>query len=357
MTMRTLTAQALTCFITIALSGCGDGGATAKDAAGKDAAAKDGDDGGSKSFVLYCGRSTNLVEPLIEKFEQETGIKVQMKAGGTPELALTIQQEGDRSPADLFWAQDAGALGALASKGLLAELPDDVYADVRDVFRSKDKSWVGTSGRARVLAYSPLRIKKEELPLSVYDLTDDKWKGRVGWAPSNGSFKAFLTAMRVVDGQDKARQWLMDMKANEPKVYPKNTPIVEALAAGEIDLGLPNHYYLLRFKADDPSYPVSQTFFKDGDIGNLVFVAGVGIVKAGKHQDAALKFVRFLLSKESQAYFTTEVHEYPVTKSVEPNEELLNPNQLAGAAPDVKLEALDDLAGTEKLLKEVGLLP
>lgn len=347
----------------MALTGCGGDGkdgspsdSTPKDSNNKDASNKDSSSSTSKTLTLYCGRSKKLVEKVIEKFQAETGIKVEVKYGNTPQLALAIREEGDRSPADVFWAQDAGALGALAKEGKLAALPDDVFANIPAIFSTTDKTWVGTSGRARVIAYAPSRVKKEDLPESVFDLTDEKWKGKVGWAPGNGSFQAFVTAMRAVHGDDKTRQWLKDMKANKAVEYPKNTPILAALAAGEIDLGIPNHYYLLRFKKEDANFPVSQQFFKAGDVGNLVFVAGAGALKTGKNQDAAQKFIRFLLTKESQQYFTDEVNEYPVRSDVQPSSELIDLKGLEGAAPDVDLDVLNDHSGTLELLSDVGLI-
>ena len=294
----------------------------------------------------------------MAEFEKATGIEVDVKYGKTPQLALAIQQEGERSPADLFFAQDTASLGALSKAGVLIELPAETFSKVRPAYVTPDKNWVGTSGRARVLAYAPSRVEKDELPTSIFALTDAKWKGRVGWAPSNGSFQAFVTAMRATAGEAKTKQWLSDMKGNEPVVFPKNTPIIQALAdpKGPIDVGIPNHYYLLRFISEDADYPVKQQFFAEGDIGNLVFVAGVGVLKSSKNHESAKQFVAFLLNKQSQSYFTNDLHEYPVSSEVAPRSGLLQPDELGKAAPKVKLEVINDVAGTQKMLREVGLL-
>jgi len=310
----------------------------------------------AESITLYSGRSKSLVDPIIEKFTKDTGIVVEVKYGSTPQLALAIKQEGRRSPADVFWAQDAGGLESLSSDKLFAELPKSMYAHVAANFQTADHTWVATSGRARVLAYSPNRVKESELPKSIFELTDAKWKGRIGWAPSNASFQAFVTAMRSQYGEEKTIAWLKGIAANEPKVYPKNTPIISALAAGEIDLGLPNHYYLLGMKKEKPDLPVAQTFFKDGDIGNLVFVSGAAVLASSKKQELAQKFIAYLLKESSQEFFTAEVNEYPVTDNVKPASNLMNLQTLHKAAPAVKLEQLRDVAGTVKLLKELGLL-
>ncbi len=307
-----------------------------------------------KELAIYSGRSKGLVQPIIKQFERETGIKVKVRYGDTAQLAVALLEEGAKSSADLFWAQDAGALGAVSKQGLFKPLPESMLSKVPESFRTG--TWIAISGRARVLAYSPKRVKAEALPDSIFDLTDPKWKGRVGWAPQNASFQAFVTAMRVIEGEDKAEEWLRGMKANRAKSYPKNTPIIQALAAGEIDLGLPNHYYLLRFKKSNSKFPVEQTFFTSGDPGNLVNVAGIGILKSSQHADEVTTFIQFLLSPKAQQFFVSEVFEYPVTDEVIPSEKLLALDELLKLTPRFDLEDLDDLEDTLKLLRKAGIL-
>jgi iron(III) transport system substrate-binding protein len=291
-------------------------------------------------------------------FEKQSGIQVDIKYGKTPELALTLREEGARSPADVFWSQDAGALGAVQKAGLLTDLPADVVAAVPPAFRHSGGKWVAASGRARVLTYSTKRVKKETLPTSVFDLTDPRFKGKIGWAPSNASFQSFVTAMRKVHGEQKTREWLTAMKANAPHAFASNAPIIQAIIAGEVDYGLPNHYYLLGFKkADDVDVPVDQTFFAAGDVGNLVNVAGVGILASTKHREAAETFVRFLLSPVVQQYFSSDTLEYPVImQGIITNPGLLSTDELIKLAPPVTLDDLDDQEGTLALLRSVGLL-
>lgn len=310
----------------------------------------------TRELVVYSGRSKGLVHPIIKQFEKETGITVKVRYGNTAQLAVALLEEGEKSPADLFWAQDAGALGAVSKHGLFQALPESVLSKVPAKFRNADGTWTATSGRARVLAYAPERVKAEELPRSVFDLTDAKWKGRVGWAPQNASFQAFVTAMRVLEGEEKTEEWLRGMKANGAKSYPKNTPIIRALAAGEIDLGLPNHYYLMRFKKGDSGFPVEQTFFASGDAGNLVNVAGIGVLKSGNHTEEVSSFIEYLLSPKVQQFFISEVFEYPVTDAVIPSEKLLPLDELLKLTPELNLEKLDDLEGTLKLLREADIL-
>lgn len=309
-----------------------------------------------KELVVYSGRSKGLVHPIIKQFEKETGITVKVRYGNTAQLAVALLEEGEKSPADLFWAQDAGALGAVSKQGLFQALPESVLSNVPEGFRNGEGTWIATSGRARVVAYAPERVAAEELPNSIFDLTDAKWKGRVGWAPQNASFQAFVTAMRVLEGEEKTGKWLRDMKANGAKSYPKNTPIIRGLASGEIDLGLPNHYYLMRFKKSDSGFPVEQAFFGAGDAGNLVNVAGIGILKSSSYADEVSSFVQYLLSPKVQQFFVSEVFEYPVTDAVIPSEKLLPPDELLKLTPKINLEKLDDLEGTLKLLREADIL-
>ncbi len=310
----------------------------------------------TEALTLYSGRGEALVDPLIERFEEETGIEVNVRYGGTAELAVLLQEEGDRTPADLFWAQDAGALGALSTAGRFSELPEELYAELPPIYRSRTGSWLATSGRARVLAYSTERVEEDEIPSSIFDLSDERYAGRFGWAPTNGSFQAFVTAMRVVHGDDRTADWLAAMDDAGALRYRNNTALVEAIGAGEIDFTITNNYYLLRFLADNPDYPASQVFFDDGDIGNLVNVAGIGILAESTMQEQAVEFVRFLLSSSSQEFFTGEIYEYPVLEGVEPNPELETFETLLEASPELNLDAMEDLDGTLALLRELGLL-
>jgi len=301
----------------------------------------------ANTLVIYSGRGKSLVEPLIERFQETTGIQVEVRYGSTAQLAVALTEEGDRSPADVFWAQDAGALGAVHQAGLLTTLPDSILAKVPAHYRNGAGTWVATSGRARTLAYAPDRVDTTALPQSLFDLTDPRYEGRVGWAPSNGSFQAHVTALRQLVGDDSTRAWLEAMKNNRAQAYSNNRAILDGIAAGEVDYGLPNHYYLYGKKRDDPNYPVEQTFFAPGDAGNLVNVAGVGVL-----EDRALahRFVAYLLSPDAQEYFTTETSEYAVTESDTTHTAPSN------VQVSIDLDTLSDLEATLNLLREVGLL-
>ncbi|SIQ63659.1 iron(III) transport system substrate-binding protein [Alkalispirochaeta americana] len=310
----------------------------------------------SQSITLYSGRGESLVAPLIEEFTRETGIVVHTRFGGTSELAVLIQEEGTRSPADLFWAQDAGALGALSRRGLFRSLPEDILKNLPEMYRNSSGDWAATSGRARVIAYNPQVLGDLPLPETVFELTRPEYSGSVAWAPTNGSFQSFLSGMRALHGDEATTRWLSEMISQGTQSYRNNTAILEALGAGEIALGITNHYYLLRFLAEDPDFPVQQAFFTDGDIGNLVNVAGVGILDSAQNSSGAEAFLRFLLERSAQEYFTSRIYEYPVIDGIGRNPRLEPFQRLIQASPSLNLDALEDLEGTLSIMRRAGAL-
>ena len=311
----------------------------------------------NRTLTVYSGRSQSLVHPLLEAYGEQTGVSIRVKYAGSASTAATLLEEGDNTPADVVFLQDPGSLGSLAAAGMLADLPQDTLDKVDPRLRDPNGQWIGTSGRARTIIYNTETINPEtDLPASILDYTAEEWKGRVGWAPRNGSFQSFVTALRLQLGEDGAREWLEGMKDNDAQEYPNNVSIVQAAANGEVDVGFVNHYYLERFLEEHgPEFKARNHFIGNGDPGALVLVAGTGILKASENRSTAEEFVEFLLSEPTQVYFTSEVKEYPVVAGVEPEGELppldsLNP-------PDVDLGSLSDLQGTIDLLREVGALP
>lgn len=306
------------------------------------------------ALVVYSGRSEELVGPILERFEEDSGTEVEVRYGDTAEMANLILTEGENSPADVFFAQDAGALGAVADEGLLAPLPDEVLSSVDARFRSPDSEWVGISGRSRVVVYNTENVSEDELPETIFGFTEPEWSGRIGWAPTNGSFQSFVTALRVIEGDDRAREWLEGIQANEPSVYEGNNPALDAVIAGEIDVAFVNHYYLMQRLAEDPDVPAANYFHTDGDPGALVNVAGVGILSTSDEPESAQGLVEFLLSEEAQAYFAEETKEYPLVEGVEPDPALPPLSEIG--TPEIDLSDLADLEGTLRLLQEVGVL-
>ena len=312
-----------------------------------------GDEG---TLTIYSGRTRDLVHPILERFSEDTGIKIRVRYGDSAELAATILEEGRNSPSDVFFSQDAGALGALAGRGRLQELPATALNKVDPRVRSADGEWVGISGRSRVAVYNADRVREEDLPASVLDFADPKWRGRLAWAPTNASFQAFVTSLRVSRGENAARDWLTAMKANGTRAYPNNIAIVQAVAAGEIDIGLANHYYLYPFLAEQGSgFKARNYYFKGGDIGALINVAGAGILDSSDNAEQAHRFVEYLLSESAQRYFAEETYEFPLTPGVEASHNL--PPITSLQPPAIDLNSLQDLEGTLKLLQSTGVLP
>src|SRR4028119_1243833 len=284
---------ALLAFLAIA-SGCGkpppeggNGGGSGQEGTSEGAAGGETTGGGRTagealspgegSLVVYSGRSEELVGPIFEQFEERSGIDMQVRYGETAELAAPLLEEGENSPADLFFAQDPGALGALDDEGRLTKLPEEILGRVPAEFKADDGDWVGTSGRSRVVAYNTEELQEGDLPDSVFGFIDPEWEGKLGWAPTNGSFQAFVTALRVLEGEGRAREWLEGVQANDPFVYPDNLSAVEGVASGEVEVALVNHYYLFQVKEErGQDLPAANHFFDGGDPGALVLAAGAG---------------------------------------------------------------------------------
>ena len=325
--------------VTLALSACS--GANSEDLSSEEA------------LVVYSGRSEELVGPLIQQFEEIAGTPVEVRYGDTAELAAQLLEEGENTPADVFFSQDAGALQVMQDEGRTTALPQDVIKAVPAKFRSADGQWVGTSGRARVMVYNTDQVQSSALPSSVQALTDPAWQGAVGIAPTNASFQSFVTAMRMTLGEQQTKQWLDAMVANDVQRFENNTAILDAVNAGQVEVGLVNHYYWYEKAAElgAENMASANAEFAPGDIGNLVNVAGLAVLQPS---DPATAFVTYMLSDPAQEYFAQEVSEYPLAKGVAATEDLPPLSQVEG--PDIALAELRDLKGTQELLMDVGLL-
>ena len=306
-------------------------------------------------LTVYSGRTESLVGPIFERFARDTGIDVRPRYGDSAELAGALLEEGANTPADLFFSQDAGALGAVAAQGRLQPLPAETLQRVDPKFRARDGSWVGVSARARVMVYNTNALSPNDLPDTLAGLPESRWRGKIGWAPTNASLQASVTALRLLEGDAAARRWLEGIKANEPKAYRNNSAVVQAVANGEVEVGLVNHYYLYGFIKDQgPSVSARNYHPRGGGAGAIVNVAGVGVLKGSKNAAAAQRLVDYLLSAESQQYFSQETFEYPLVAGVPAHPDLLPLGQIN--QPDVDLSNLADLEGTLRLMREVGVL-
>lgn len=307
------------------------------------------------TLTIYSGRAESFVKPMFDEFTKQTGIKLAVRYGDSAALAATLLEEGDNSPADLFFAQDAGALGAVASKGRLSVLPAGTLKKVPARFRAPGKRWVGISARARVVAYNTDALKSSDLPTAIWGYTAPRFKGKVGLPPTNASFQAFVTAMRMRAGDDRTRDWLLALKANDVKFYSGNSQVLNAIASREIEVGFVNHYYLYQLKEQRPTAPVANHFLTGTDPGALINIAGAGIVASSGEKAAAGRLIDFLLTKQAQRFFARSPGraEYPLAGGALPRVGLPPLAKIEGAR--ISLGALGpQLARTLQLLSEVG---
>jgi iron(III) transport system substrate-binding protein len=307
----------------------------------------------SGPLVVYSGRGEDLVGPIIERFTAATGIEVNVRYGNSAEMLLLIQEEGANSPADVYYSQGAGFLGILSNDGGLAPVPADVLSLVPEGLRSPNGDWVGLSGRARVIVYNTDRLSADQVPGSLTELSDPIWKGRIGWAPTNASLQDHVTAMRVMIGEEATETWLRGIMENAVP-YTNNGSILDAVASGEVEIGLTNHYYLFPRLIDDPAYPVANKFSAPGDPGALVNIAGAGVLTTSSRPQAATQLLRFLLSPEAQEYFSGANYEIPTVVGVSPAEGV--PAIDSVVVPAFDLNKLTDLQGTVDMLIRVGAL-
>ncbi|WP_309141903.1 iron ABC transporter substrate-binding protein [Streptomyces griseicoloratus] len=306
---------------------------------------------------MYSGRSESLVKPLLEDFQETSGITVEARYGETAAIAAQLQEEGSRTPADVFLAQDAGALGAVAGKDLFAALPDVLLDKVPAAYRDEGGEWVGVTGRSRTMVYNIDQVAEKDLPESVFDLTEPEWKGKVGVAPTNGSFQAFVTAMRVEHGEERTQDFLHGLKANDAPIREGNGAIVADVENGTLATGLVNHYYVYELAKEKgtsvDTLKAKNHFFANGDIGGLVNVSGVGVLKDSGDDPDVRAFADYLLGTQAQTYFAQETYEYPLVAGVASAPGL--PKLPSLKTPDIDLGDLDDLQTTIAMIKESGL--
>lgn len=350
--MIRLTAQparllaALLVFATVFLAGCGF---STEDSGGGS------NEPETEGITLYSGRIPAAIGPAVDMYEKKEDLDVQVRFAETADLAATLVEEGDASPADVFFAQEPGAIAAVAEAGLLTELPPDIVDSVPPRFRDPEGRWVGITGRARIIAYNREVVKESELPTSPFGLTAPEWKGRVGWSPASSSMQEYVTALRAKYGDERTKQWLEEMVDNDAVSFPDNVTIRDAIAGGEIDAGLINHYYVAQGIAEGGAdYPVA-VYFPPGGLGSLMLLTSVGVLESSDRKEEAFDFVRSLLGDASQAFFTSSSKEYPLARGAKADPALSVPiSQIPVSGSD--LVDLKELQATIDLMKESGAL-
>ena len=301
-------------------------------------------------LTVYSGRGEFLVGELVGSIDDlYDDLDLTVRYGGSTDLVNQIVNEGEGSPADVFYSVNAGALGALADEGRTQALPADVTETVREEFRTEQ--WVGTSGRARTVPYNTETFSETDLPDDIMAYPEE-FDGDLGWAPSYGSAQAFVTAMRILEGEDATREWLEAMVERGAATYPDEFRTCQEIADGEIDAAFTNHYYIQRVLDGNPEAPIA-TAFTEGDAGAVFNVAGAAVVDTASDADLASNFVRHLLSAEAQDYFARSTFEYPLIPEVEPIGDLPTIDELD--VPDIDLSELSNLEPTIDLMREAGV--
>jgi iron(III) transport system substrate-binding protein len=301
-------------------------------------------------LTVYSGRGEFLVGELVGYIDDlYDDLDLTVRYGGSTDLVNQITNEGEGSPADVFYSVNSGALGALANEGRTQALPSEVTDKVREEFRTEQ--WIGTSGRARTIPYNTDEYSESEMPDDIMAYPEE-FEGDLGWAPSYGSAQAFITAMRILEGEEATRDWLEAMVERGASTYPDEFVTCQAIADGEIDAAFTNHYYIQRVIDGNPNAPIA-TAFTEGDAGAVFNVAGAAVVDTASDADLAANFVRHLLSAEAQDYFARSTFEYPLIPEVEPIGNLPPIDELD--VPDLDLTQLSNLEPTIDLMRDAGV--
>lgn len=308
-------------------------------------------------LTLYSGRGQALVGTLIDFIENlYPNFTIRPRYGSAASLVNQIETEGKNSPADVFFSVNAGALGQLAKSGRTEKLPSEVLQMVPQAYRDPKGQWVGTSGRARAVPFNTSKYSKGGIPKKIMRFPETKkFANDVGWAPRYSSFQAFVTAMRILEGRQATKRWLEGMLDLGVKQYKDEFIVAQAVADGEIHVGLTNHYYPQRVIAGRGGNVPLKTAFTQGDAGAIFNVAGGTIVDTAADPSLAANFVRHLLSAEAQDYFARETFEYPLVPGVEPIGRLPSIDEL-NPPEKLDLTQLSNLEPTIDLLREVGVI-
>lgn len=348
---RLFTVLAVAAAVAMLATACTGGDDTGRGAGSQAAAGPEPDD----TLDVYA-RDPDIARPLFKLFEQQTGIKVQAHWGIPTDLADEIISEGAGTQADVFYGPLSDALGTLNLAGRLTTLSDQQLNRVPAAYRSPDRTWVGTSGRAPAVWYNTDRLSEADLPDSILGFADPTWRGRLGWDPTSRSLLDVATQLRLLKGDTETRRWLEGIQANTPAAFRGAKPIIDAVAAGElIDVGFGSHSYLPDKQADGGARNVAAKFYRGGTPGGLLNLVGVGIIKGTDKPAAANAFVDFMLSPQAQQLEATTAFEIPVATGTTPPAGLGLPTADELIMPGLDQRKLEDLDSTRDLLRKAGI--
>lgn len=311
----------------------------------------------SGKLVIYTSRAESLIKPVTEAFEQANpGVDVTLLTGTNSQLAAKLLEERSNPQADLFINTDIISMASLAKQGIFESSSWPAIMTVPEAYRADDDTWTALTLRARVIMYNTNLVKQEELPESVFDLTDPRWKGQVGSSDStNGSMQGQIVAMRHLLGEQKTEDFIKGLVANDTRFYGGHTDVRKAVGTGELKLGLVNHYYYQLSKAEGAPVGVIYPDQGQGDMGLLVNSTNGAIVKGGPNAAATQAFMHYLLTRGGQKLFAELNYEYPIIEAV-PLAEGVQPLDQFRLA-DVKLKTLADEIEPGKALMEKAGLP
>lgn len=310
----------------------------------------------SGELTLYLGGGEGgLYLDLIGLFQNvypDFSVNTQLEASASLANTIIEESEAGTSPADVFMAVDAGSLGAVANAGATVTLPSEVTDEVPGDLRTDQ--WTGFAGRARAVPYNTDQLSASDVPNKVQEFPNvPEFEDSFGWAPTYSAFQAFVTAMRLLRGEDRTREWLIAMKEHDALEFNDEFLTSNAIADGEVLAGLANHYYSLRVRNARPNAPIDITFTR-GDAGALVNVSGAQIIHGTDTEDLAVTFVRHLLSSQAQEFFATRTFAYPTVPEIPPAGGLPTIDELN--PPDIDLAQLADVNPTLELLRETDVL-
>lgn len=308
-----------------------------------------------EGITVYNAQHASLTQAWADGFTKETGIKVTLRKGSDTELANQIVQEGASSPADVFVTENSPAMVLVEKAGLFAALPQDILDQVPAQFRPASGRWTGVAARSTVFAYDKRKLKDADLPKSLLDLADARWKGRWAASPSGADFQAIVGALLVLKGETVTADWLKAMKTNFT-AYRGNGTVMKAINAGEVEGGVIYHYYYFgdQAKTGENSANVGLHYFRHQDPGAFLSTSGAGVLAASKHKKEAEAFVKWMSGKHGQAVLREgDSYEYAIGNGEASNPKLEPIARLD--APKVEPSQLDSKKVTE-LMTAAGLL-
>jgi iron(III) transport system substrate-binding protein len=279
-----------------------------------------GSSSGGNAITLYSGQHEQTTAKLVAAFERRTGIKVNVRSGDEAELGNQIAQEGSASPADVFYTENTPVLESLRERGLLGRVDSATLAAVPASYDSSQGYWVGVSARVSALVYNTSQLSAGDLPESILELAEPRWKGKVGFAPSETDFQPLVTAVARTYGTAAAERWLKGLAANA-KQYPDNETAVSQVNNGDSQLAPINHYYWYRLRAELGASGTHSAlhYFRSGDAGELLDVSGAAVLASSAHKAQAERFLAFLVSAEGQRVLAgSDSYEYPLHRGVSP---------------------------------------